>query len=124
MLYRLATIVLVSLASLGGAAVLLPVAVHAQAAFSTSRYFPQSAILDWSGEHYSLRRIDDLPWGSDERIRLDNWMSAYPDRIAALQATIVENRGFAAALRAQGVQINNVAGIQQALNGGLVVFLR
>lgn len=123
MLHRLATIAYVSLATLSVAAALVPVAVHAQA-LGTSRYFPQGAVQDWSGEHYSLRRIDDLPLGSDERIRLNNWMSAYPDRIEALQATIVENRGFAAALRAEGVQINNVAGIQQALNGGLVIFLR
>lgn len=123
MLYRLATIAYVGLASLGVAAALAPVAVRAQA-LGTSRYFPQGAILGWSGEHFSLRRIDDLPLGSDERIRLDNWMSAYPERIEALQATIVENHGFAAALRAEGVQINNVAGIQQALNGGLVIFLR
>jgi hypothetical protein len=123
MLYRLAAIAYVGLAALSTAAVLVPLAVHAQA-LGNSRYFPESAILAWSGEHYSLRRIDDLPWGSDERIRLDAWMSAYPDRIEALQATIIENGGFAAALRAEGVQINNVAGIQQAINGNLVIFLR
>jgi hypothetical protein len=123
MLHRLAAVAYVGLAAMSGAAALVPMAVHAQA-LSNSRYFPQGAILGWSGEHYSLRRIDDLPISSDERIRLNNWMSAYPDRIEAMQATIMENGGFAAALRAEGVQINNVAGIQQALNGNLVIFLR
>ncbi|CAN7458535.1 hypothetical protein [Rhizobium sp. LjRoot254] len=123
MLHRLATIAYISFASLTGTAALLPVAVHAQA-LANSRYFPQDAILEWNGERYSIRRIDDLPLGSDEYIRIDNWMRVYPDRVEALQATVIENRGLAAALRAEGVQINNVGGIQQALNGGLVIFLR
>jgi hypothetical protein len=123
MWHRLATIAYISLASLTGTAALLPVAVHAQPLFN-SRYFPQGAILEWNGERYSIRYIDDLPLGSDEYIRIDNWMRVYPDRVEALQATILENRGLAAALRAEGVQINNVGGIQQALNGGLVIFLR
>jgi hypothetical protein len=123
MMHRLATIAFFSFATLIGAAALLPVPVHAQA-HANSRYFPQDAILEWSGERYSIRYIDDLPQASDEYIRLDNWMRVYPDRIEALQATVIENRELAAALRAEGVQINNVAGIQQALNGGLVIFLR
>lgn len=123
MLHRLATIAYISLASLTGAAALLPVAVHAQPLVN-SRYFPQGAILEWNGERYSIRYIDDLPLGSDEYIRIDNWMRVYPDRVEALQATIIANHELAAALRAEGVQINNVGGIQQALNGGLVIFLR
>jgi hypothetical protein len=123
MLHRVALIGYLAIASMTGTAAVVPSLALAQA-LSTSRYFPQGAILEWNGERYSIRYIDDLPLGSDEYIRIDNWMRVYPDRVEALQATILENRGLAAALRAEGVQINNVGGIQQALNGGLVIFLR
>ena len=52
------------------------------------------------------------------------WIDAYPDRVEALQHAVIQNRALASALRAQSVQLNNVAAIQQALNGNLVIFLR
>lgn len=94
------------------------------AAESSLRYFPQAAIMEWSGEHYTIIRIDSLRYDSEERIQLNNWMDAYPDQIEALQDTIVANGGFAAALRSRGVQLNNVAAVQQAFSGNLIVFLR
>lgn len=88
------------------------------------RYYPEEAILDWSGERFTIIRIDSLEPTSDERLRLEGWIDGNPDAIDALQNTIEENGEFAAELRARSVQLNNVVAIQQALNGNLIVFLR
>lgn len=94
------------------------------AARADSRYYPEEAITDWSGQRFSILRIDSFEPTSDERLRLESWMQSSPDEIDALQNTVQENGEFAAALRARSVQLNNVVAIQQALNGNLVVYLR
>lgn len=123
MLSRLTAIALVALASFAGAMTLVPTAASARV-LSTSHYFPEAAILDWSGERFTIIRIDSLPRYSDKRERLDNWMDAYPEMVDALQQAILENGEFADALRARSVQINNVGVIEEALNGNLVIYLR
>lgn len=92
--------------------------------FAGSRYYPEEAIIDWSGERFTILRIDSFEPTSDERLRLESWMQSSPDQIDALQNTVEENGDFAAALRARSVQLNNVVAIQRALNGNLVVYLR
>jgi len=124
MLNKLIAAAFLALVSLTGTASIAPVSVQAQG-LSTSRYFPEQAILDWSGERFTIKRIDALGGGNrEERERLYAWIDAYPDRVEALQHAVIQNRALAAALRAQSVQLNNVAAIQQALNGNLVIFLR
>jgi hypothetical protein len=92
--------------------------------YASSRFYPEEAILDWSGERFTIIRIDSLDIHSEERIRLESWIEGDPDRIDALQNTVMENGDFARALRARSVQLNNVVAVQQALNGNLVVYLR
>lgn len=92
--------------------------------FGSSRYYPEEAILDWSGERFTIMRIDFFEPTSDERLRLESWIDANPDQIEALQNSIEENSELAAALRARSVQLNNVVAIQQAMNGNLIVYLR
>lgn len=104
-------------------AVTLPAAAQANT-FGNSRYYPEEAIHDWSGERFTILRIDSFEPTSDERLRLESWMQGNPDQIDALQNTVEENGEFAAALRARSVQLNNVVAIQRALNGNLVVYLR
>lgn len=116
-------------AILVGLAAAQPVAFASQSAaqsatYSSSRYYPEEAILGWSGERFTIIRIDSLGIRSQERLRLEAWMRSSPGRIAALQNTVLENGEFAAALRARSVQLNNVVAIQRAMNGNLVVFLR
>lgn len=121
---KLTAAAFLALVALSGTVSTAPVVAQTQG-FSTSRYFPEQAILDWSGERFTIKRIDALGGRfSDERERLYAWIDAYPDRVEALQHAVIQNRALAAALRAQSVQLNNVAGIQQALNGNLVIFLR
>ena len=113
-----------ALLSLAFAAVLLPSAAAQASTFANSRYYPEEAILDWSGERFTIMRIDFFEPTSDERLRLESWIDANPDRIEALQNSIEENGELAAALRARSVQLNNVVAIQRAMNGNLIVYLR
>lgn len=121
MLSRLSAAMFFALASATGT---ISVATASAQAASTSRYFPEAAIREWNGERFTIILISSLELYSDRWERLDAWMSAYPDRIEAMQQAIRQNREFAAALRARNVQINNVAAIQQAFNGNLTVYLR
>lgn len=124
MLNRLIAAALLGLVALAGTMAAAPMTAHAQG-FSHSRYFPQQAILEWSGERFTIKRIDQLGGRvSDERERLYAWVDAYPDRVEALQQAVIQNRALAAALRARSVQLNNVVAIEQAFSGNLVIFLR
>jgi hypothetical protein len=122
MLSRLTAITFMTLASMTGTVAVAPAAAVAQG--FGSHFFPESAIHDWSGERYTIVRIDSLPRFSELRERLDNWMDANPDGVEALQQTIRGNGEFATALRARNVQLNNVGAVVQAFNGNLVVYLR
>lgn len=118
---KLIAATLVSLAAI--IAFASPAAAQAER-HSHSRYFPEEAILDWSGERFTILRIDSFEPTSDERLRLEAWMQGNPDAIEALQNSILENREFAGALRARSVQLNNVVAVQRAMNGNLIVYLR
>ena len=117
------TITAAMLLGLAATAVLPPAAALANT-FGDSRYYPEEAIADWSGERFTIIRIDSFEPTSDERLRLESWMDANPDEIDALQNSIEENSEFAAALRARSVQLNTVVAVQRALSGNLIVFLR
>lgn len=113
-----------TLASLVAATALtMPASAQANT-FGNGRYYPEEAIVDWSGERFTILRIDSFEPTSDERLRLETWIETNPDQIDALQNSIEENSEFAAALRARSVQLNNVVAIQRALSGNLIVYLR
>ena len=88
------------------------------------RFHPEQAIADWSGERFTILRIDSLDRSSLERAQLESWIRSSRGEIDALQQSIAGNRALAAALRARSVQLRNVVAIWQALNGNLVVYLR
>jgi hypothetical protein len=124
MLNRLTAAALLGLVAVTGTIAVAPVATYAQE-LGNSRYFPEQAILDWNGERFTVKRIDALGGRiSEERERIYAWVDAYPEIVEALQRAVIQNRAFAAALRARSVQLNNVVAIQQAFNGNLVIFLR
>ena len=110
--------------SLATATTLMPPAAAQANTFGTSSYYPEEAIVDWRGERFTIIRIDSFEPTSDERLRLESWIDANPDQVDALQNSIEENGKFAAALRARSVQLNNVAAVQRAMNGNLIVYLR
>lgn len=111
---KFATAALLSALALGFAA-----PVSAQPAF-----FARAPIQEWHGQHFTIIRLDQLERYDSTRVMLENSASSYPDKVAALQGSIRENRALADALQQQGVQINNVDAIQQGFNGGLVFYLR
>ena len=89
-----------------------------------SRYFPEDAILAWSGERFTITRIDFLDRFSTERESIEAWMQGNEDLIDAFQAAVRSNPELLAALRARSVQINNIGAAQVAMNGNLVFYLR
>lgn len=117
-------IIAAALLSLAAAGMPTPPTAAQASTFGNSRYYPEEAILDWSGERFTILRIDSFEPTSDERLRLESWIEANPDQIEALQNSIEENSEFAAALRARSVQLNNVVAVQRAMSGNLVIFLR
>lgn len=116
-------VILAMLLSLATIAPMLPAAAQADT-FGSSRYYPEEAIVDWSGERFTIIRIDSFEPTSDERLRLESWIDGNPDQIDALQNSIEENSELATALRARNVQLNNVVAVQRAMSGNLIVFLR
>ena len=70
-------------------AVTMPVSAQA-GSYGGSRYYPEDAILDWSGERFTITRIDSFEPTDDERLRLESWMQSSPDRIEALQEDSLE----------------------------------
>lgn len=112
------------LLSLAAATVPLLTAGAQANTLGNSRYYPEEAIVDWSGERFTIIRIDSFEPTSDERLRLESWIDANPDEIDALQNSIEENSEFAVALQGRSVQLNNVVAVQRAMSGNLIVFLR
>jgi hypothetical protein len=92
---------------------------HAEPAF-----FARAPIQAWHGQRFTIIRIDTLDRFDGLRAMLENWIGSFPDQVDALQAAIRANRALSGALRSRGVQIGNVAAIQQGFNGGLIFYLR
>jgi hypothetical protein len=87
-------------------------------------FFARAPIHAWHGQHFTVIRIDSLDRFDGLRAMLENWIGSFPGQVDALQEAIRANRPLAAALRSRGVQIVNVAAIQQGFNGGLIFYLR
>ena len=117
-------IIAAMLLSLAAATVPLLTAGAQANTLGNGRYYPEEAIVDWSGERFTIIRIDSFEPTSDERLRLESWIDANPDEIDALQNSIEENSEFAVALQGRSVQLNNVVAVQRAMSGNLIVFLR
>jgi hypothetical protein len=67
----------------------------------------------------TVQRIDALE--NDEARQYEN-ISA--DRLAAAQEKLQSTPGLISELQAQGVQLNNVVGVQTFSNGGALVYVR
>jgi hypothetical protein len=87
-------------------------------------FFAREPVHAWHGQHFTIVRIDSLDRFDGLRAMLENWTSSFPDQMQALQAAIHGNRPLAAALQARGVQIGNIAAIQQGFDGNLIFYLR
>lgn len=91
---------------------------------SGSGYFPQEAIADWNGERFNIQPLSWMNRFDAHRAMIENWISVYPDQVAALQDAIRSNRALAAALQARNVQIRNIGAAQQAFSGNLIFYLQ
>jgi hypothetical protein len=90
----------------------------------TEGFFPRQAIESWSGSRFTIQRLDFLRKRDIFRNLVINWASSHPREVHALQGTIRSNRALSRALRSQSVEINNIVGVQSAMNGHLVLYLR
>jgi hypothetical protein len=87
-------------------------------------FFARAPIHAWHGQRFTVIRIDSLDRFDGLRAMLENWIGSFPDQVDALQQAIRGNRPLAAALQSHGVNIRNVAAIQQGFNGNLIFYLR
>lgn len=87
-------------------------------------FFAREPIHAWHGQRFTVIRITEFDEFDGFRAMLENWSSSFPDRVQALQDAIRANRPLAAALKARGVQIRNIAATQQGFNGNLIFYLR
>lgn len=87
-------------------------------------FFARAPIHAWHGQRFTVIRIDLLDRFDGLRAMLENWIGSFPDEVEALQQAIRANRSLASALQSRGVNIRNVAAIQQSFSGGLVFYLR
>jgi hypothetical protein len=67
----------------------------------------------------TVKRIDALE--SDEARQFENISAG---QLAAAQEKLQANPGLVSELQAQGVQLNNVVGVQTFSNGGALVYVR
>ena len=78
-------------------------------------------VRTFKGDNFRIADVDTLSRMDQARIRIDE---ATPAQRAALQAAVEANKPLVAALKARNVELNNVAGAEQAADGGLTIYLR
>ncbi|WEX78551.1 hypothetical protein PYH37_003449 [Sinorhizobium numidicum] len=78
-------------------------------------------VRTFKGNNLRIVNVDTLNQMSETRTRIDE---ATPQQLAALQTAVEANKPLAAKLRAENVEMNNIAGAAQAADGGLTIYLR
>ncbi|MEI2301543.1 hypothetical protein [Ensifer sp. MJa1] len=78
-------------------------------------------VRNFKGNNFTIVNLDTLKETSQTRTSIDE---ATPQQISALHAAVTANKPLAAALKAQNVEMNNIAGAEQAADGGLTFYLR
>ena len=78
-------------------------------------------VRTFRGDNFRVVDLDTLKRQSDTRVRMEE---ATANQRAALLAAIEANKPLAAKLRAQNVETTNIAGAEQAADGGLTIDVR
>lgn len=78
-------------------------------------------VRDFKGDHFTVVNLDTLKETNQTRIWIDE---ATPQQISSLHAAVNANKPLAAKLKAQNVEMNNIAGAEQAADGSLTLYLR
>ncbi|WP_104665756.1 hypothetical protein [Ensifer adhaerens] len=78
-------------------------------------------VRDFKGDHFTVVDVDTLKESSQTRMWIDE---ATPQQLSSLHAAVNANKPLAAKLKAQNVEMNNIAGAEQAADGSLTFYLR
>lgn len=78
-------------------------------------------VRDFKGDNFNVVNVDTLKETSQTR----TWINeATPQQLSALHAAVGANKPLAAKLRSENVEMNNIAGAEQAADGSLTFYLR
>lgn len=78
-------------------------------------------VRDFKGTNFTIVNVDTLKETSQTRIWIDE---ATPQQLSSLHAAVTANKPLAAKLKADKVEMNNIAGAEQAADGSLTFYLR
>jgi hypothetical protein len=93
-------------------------------AASTAMNWPADidrTVRDFKGDHFTVVDVDSLKESSQTRMMVTE---ATPQQLSSLHAAVEGNKPLAAKLKAQNVEMNNIAGAEQAADGSLTFYLR
>ncbi len=79
------------------------------------------SVRDFKGDNVTIVDLGTLKRESQTRIWIDE---ATAQQRAALLAAVEANKPLAAKLKAQKVEMNNIAGAEEAADGGLTIYIR
>jgi len=78
-------------------------------------------VRTFKGDNFKVIDVDTLSRASEVRSRISE---EGPQQIAALQSAVEADKPLAAKLKAQKVEMDNIAGASQAADGGLTIYVR
>ena len=79
------------------------------------------SVRDFKGDKLRVVDVETLKKESETRIWIDE---ASAKQRAGLLAAVEANKPLAAKLKAQNIEMNNIAGAEEAADGGLTIYVR
>lgn len=81
----------------------------------------EQTVRGFKGDNFRIVNVDTLSRDDQTRSWIDE---ATPQQRAALHSAVEANKPLVAKLKAHDVELNNIAGAEQAADGGLTIYLR
>ncbi|ASY62326.1 hypothetical protein SJ05684_c08630 [Sinorhizobium sojae CCBAU 05684] len=81
----------------------------------------EQTVRGFKGNKLRIVNVDTLSRQDQTRSWIDE---ATPQQRAALHSAVQSNKPLVAKLKAHDVELNNIAGAEQAADGGLTIYLR
>ncbi len=78
-------------------------------------------VRDFKGDHFTVVDVDTLKESNQTRLWIDE---ATPQQLSSLHSAVIANKPLAAKLKAQNIEMNNIAGAEQAADGSLTLYVR
>lgn len=81
----------------------------------------EQTVRDFKGENVTVVNVDTLSEQNQTRLWIDHGTA---EQRAALQAAVNANPDLAAKLKAQNVEMGNIAGAERSADGSLTIYMR